>query len=159
MFAVAKQKYTWNIIICVHPPSISFFVSLFGKRMERAMFNAHQMSPELVQWSRKVDSGFFPPLDLFNAELSQERCWRGPITLERRWEGELYLLLFDRSYIESPVCKINVAIFSNSSLLPYSLMCNRTAVGHTFVLPVCRSGHLRSIMFGRLVFKTAVVGR
>ena len=141
------------------PPEHFFFVSLFGKRMERAMFNAHQMSPELVQWSRKVDSGFSPPLDLFNAELSQERCWRGPITLERRWEGELYLLLFDRSYIESPVCKINVAVFSNSSLLPYSLMCNRTAVGHTFVLAVCRSGHLRSIMFGRLVFKTAVVGR
>ena len=48
--------------------------------------------------------------------------------------GKLYLLLLDRSYIESPVCKINVAVFSNSSLLQYSLMCNWTAVGHTFVL-------------------------
>ena len=28
------------------------------------------------------------------------------------------LLLLDRRYTESPVCKINVAVFSMSSLLP-----------------------------------------
>ena len=55
------------------------------------------------------------------------------------------LLLLDRRYTENPVCKMNVAVFASSSLLPYSLVCNWTAVGHTFVLAVCRSGHLCSI--------------
>ena len=39
---------------------------------------------------------------------------------------------------------MNVAIFSGSSLLPYSLVCSWTAVGHTLFLPLCRSGHLSS---------------
>ena len=30
----------------------------------------------------------------------------------------LLLLLLDRRYTEGPVCKINVAVFSSSSLLP-----------------------------------------
>ena len=33
------------------------------------------------------------------------------------------LLLLDRRYTENPVCKMNVAVFSSSSLLPYSLVC------------------------------------
>ena len=53
--------------------------------------------------------------------------------------------LLDRRYTESPVSKMNVAVFSSPSLLPYSLVCSWTAVGHTFVLAVRRSGHLCSI--------------
>ena len=49
--------------------------------------------------------------------------------------------LLDSRYTEGPVYKMNEAVFSSSSLLPYSLVCNWTAVGHTFVLAVCRSGH------------------
>ena len=67
-------------------------------------------------------------------------------------------LPLSRLYTGSPVCKINVAFFSNSSLLPLSLVCVRTAVGHTFVLAVGRSGASLQYMFGRLVFKTAVAG-
>ena len=54
-------------------------------------------------------------------------------------------LLLDRRYAESLVCSLNVAVFSSSSLLPYSLVCDWTAAGPTFVLAVCRSGHLCSI--------------
>ena len=56
-----------------------------------------------------------------------------------------HLLLLDLCYTESPVCKMNVAVFSSSPLLPQSLVCNWPAVGHTLVLAVCRSGHLCSI--------------
>ena len=38
------------------------------------MFNAHQMSPELVLWLRKVDRGFFPP-----ARLIQHRVVSGEV--------------------------------------------------------------------------------
>ena len=56
------------------------------------------------------------------------------------------LLLLARCHTDSPVCKMNAAVFSGSSLLPYSLVYSWTAVGHTFVLAVCRrSGHLCSI--------------
>jgi len=55
------------------------------------------------------------------------------------------LLLLDRRYTESPVCKMNVAVFSSYTLLSWSLVCNWTAVGPTFVLAVCRGGHLCSI--------------
>ena len=56
------------------------------------------------------------------------------------------LFLLDRRYTEGPVCKMNVAVFSSSSLLPYSLVCSWTAVGHTFVSAVCRSGHIGVFM-------------
>ena len=36
-------------------------------------------------------------------------------------------------------CKMNVAVFSSSSLLLWSLVCSWTAVGHTFYLAFCRS--------------------
>ena len=67
-------------------------------------------------------------------------------------------LFLDRRYTESPVCKMNVAVFSSSSLLPKSLVCSWTPVGRTCCLVVCKSGYLCSIiMFGCLVFKTAVM--
>ena len=54
--------------------------------------------------------------------------------------------------------QMNVAVVSTSSLLPQSLVCSWTPVGRTLCLAVCKGGHLCSIiMFGRLVFKTAVM--
>ena len=47
---------------------------------------------------------------------------------------EFVFLLHDRRYDESPVCKINVAVFSSFSLLPKSLVCSWTAIGHTLFL-------------------------
>ena len=44
---------------------------------------------------------------------------------------------------ESPVCKMNVAIFSSSPLLPQSLVCSWIAVGHSFCIAVCKCRHLR----------------
>ena len=55
------------------------------------------------------------------------------------------LLLLDHRYTESPVCKMTEAVFASPSLLSYSLVCSWTAVGHTFLLAVCRSGRLCSV--------------
>ena len=63
-------------------------------------------------------------------------------TVNARWCFVLFLFfLVNCHYTESPACKLNVAVFSSSSLLPEKLVCSCTAVGHTFCLAVCRSGH------------------
>ena len=66
-------------------------------------------------------------------------------TVNARWYFVLFLFfLVNCHYTESPACKLNVAVFSSSSLLPEKLVCSCTAVGHTFCLAVCRSGHCYS---------------
>ena len=62
-------------------------------------------------------------------------------TVNARWCFVLFLFfLVNFHYTESPACKLNVAVFSSSSLLPEKLVCSCTAVGHTFCLAVCRNG-------------------
>ena len=68
---------------------------------------------------------------------------------------DIFFLLLNRRHAEGAVCKVTVAVFYTSSLLPYSVVCSSTAVGHGFVLAVCRSRHLCSIiMFSRLALNT-----
>ena len=47
------------------------------------------------------------------------------------WERSFLLLILDRRYTESPVCRVNVALFSISCLLLYGLVWNWTAVSYT----------------------------
>ena len=67
----------------------------------------------------------------------------------------------DRRYAESPICKMDIAVFFGYSLLPHIELdvYSWTAVGHTFCLCCLQKwASLQYIMFSCLVFETAVTG-
>ena len=70
----------------------------------------------------------------------------------------LFLHLLDYRYTESPACKMNVAVFSSSSLLPYSWVAGLLLATY-FICSCClRKWASLQYMFIHLVFKTAVAG-
>ena len=97
--------------------------------------NVPQWSPPVTNELQSVGTFHFGAV---NAIREQDQTLALLCRSREPWKRLFFRLLlpFDRRYTESRFCQLSVAVFSSSSLLPESLVCSRTAVGHTFCLAV-----------------------
>lgn len=113
---------------------------LWGHRRTGSMTNLPWL------WGNRSDAAMTAAARLVTSSATGDvilaswpRCQSSPAWKKKttEWNQWSLLLLLDRRYTESPVCKINVAVFSSSSLLPYSFVWSWTAAGHTLIYSCC----------------------